>query len=80
MKAKTRSVTVVVPAVAAGRLERLLDSLACQSAAHQTIVVDNGSPGASVSALSDRYEGVEALRLEANQGYSRACNLGAAAG
>ena len=37
------SVSVVVPTLGAARLERLLDSLAAQTAAHQTIVVDNGS-------------------------------------
>ncbi len=31
-----------------------------------------------MSELGDRYEGVEVIRLETNQGYSRACNLGAA--
>ena len=72
------SVTVVVPTLSADRLPRLLESLAEQSAAHQTIVIDNGSPGKAVSELCGRYDGVEVMRMESNQGYSRACNLGAA--
>ncbi len=35
--------TVIVPTLGGKRLERMLDSLAGQSVAHQTIVVDNGS-------------------------------------
>ena len=74
------SVTVVVPTLGAERLERLLDSLAAQTLAHQTIVVDNGSRDGAVQALGERHEGVEVLRLEANAGYSRAVNLGAKRG
>ena len=74
------SVTVVVPALSPDRLPRLLDSLARQTASLQTIVVDNGSPDASVGALCGAYDGVEVLTLERNEGYSRACNLGAAKG
>lgn len=75
-----RSATVVVPALSASRLPRLLESLAAQTAGHQTIVIDNGSPGGAVAELCGAYDGVEVLRLESNQGYSRACNLGAARG
>ena len=74
------SVTVVVPTLDAERLERLLDSLAAQTLAHQTIVVDNGSGDGAVRALCEQCEGVEVVRLEANVGYSRACNLGAERG
>jgi len=70
--------SVVVPTLGPARLERLLDSLADQTLAHQTIVVDNGSADGEVARLCTRYEDVEALRLERNAGYSRACNLGAA--
>ncbi len=74
------SVSVVVPTVGAARLGPLLDSLAAQTAAHQAIVVDNGSRDGSVAALCERHDTVEVLRLEANAGYSRACNLGAERG
>lgn len=74
------SVTVVVPTLGAERLERLLDSLAAQTLAHQTIVVDNGSRDGAVRALGERHESVEVVRLEANAGYSRAVNLGAQRG
>ena len=73
------SVTVVVPTLGAERLERLLDSLAAQTLAHQTIVVDNGSGDGAVRALCERHGGGGGA-LEANVGYSRACNLGAERG
>jgi hypothetical protein len=62
----------------ASRLRRLLDSLAEQSIAHETLVVDNGSPGAEVTALCERYEFASAIRLESNRGYSVPVNLAAA--
>ena len=39
--------TVIVPSQspAGGRLDRLLDSLAAQTVEHETIVIDNDSPG-----------------------------------
>jgi N-acetylglucosaminyl-diphospho-decaprenol L-rhamnosyltransferase len=70
------SVSVVVPTVTAARLERLLESLAAQTADHQTIVVDNGIGGGG-DGLERRFEGVEVLRPGSNLGYSRACNLAA---
>jgi GT2 family glycosyltransferase/glycosyltransferase involved in cell wall biosynthesis len=70
------AVSVVVPTLGGDRLERLLDSLARQTAEHETLVVDNGSPGRAVRDLCARF-GAQALRLEENAGYSRACNLGA---
>ncbi|MGH2953976.1 MAG: glycosyltransferase [Solirubrobacterales bacterium] len=70
------SISVVVPTVTAARVERLLESLAAQTADHQAIVVDNGlEPNGA--ALERRFDGVEVLRPGANLGYSRACNLGA---
>ena len=58
-------------------MRRLLDSLADQSVEHETLVVDNASPGAEVSALCDRYDFARAIRLEHNGGYSAPVNLAA---
>ena len=70
------SISVVVPTVTAARVARLLDSLAAQTADHQTIVVDNGL-GAHGEELERRFAGIEVLRPGSNVGYSRGCNLGA---
>ena len=45
--------TVIVPSQspAAGRLDRLLESLAAQTLEHETIVIDNDSPGRAVTAV-----------------------------
>jgi N-acetylglucosaminyl-diphospho-decaprenol L-rhamnosyltransferase len=73
-----RSATVIVPTVSGGeRLRACLDSLAGQSADHELIVVDNGSVGDTVSGVCDGRPQVQAVRLEANAGFSRAVNLGA---
>jgi GT2 family glycosyltransferase/glycosyltransferase involved in cell wall biosynthesis len=70
--------TVIVPTLGGERLGRMLDSLAAQTVAHQTIVVDNGSRDGSVAAACEHLDGAEILRLDENQGYTRAINLGAA--
>jgi len=77
-RAEAPAPSVIVPTIAAARLERLLESLAEQTVDHQTIVVDNGSANGEVGRLCARYDDIEVLRLEHNAGYSRACNLGAA--
>lgn len=70
--------TVIVPTVVGGpRLERLLESLAVQTAPARTVVVDNGSAGDAVGAVVRRFEFAEHLRLEENVGYGRAVNLAA---
>ncbi|MEZ5074396.1 MAG: glycosyltransferase [Solirubrobacterales bacterium] len=71
--------TVIVPsqAPAGGRLDRLLDSLADQTVEHETIVIDNASPGGSVAATCGRYPFAEPIRLDRNAGFSRPVNLGA---
>jgi len=70
--------TVIVPTRLAGaRLERLLDSLAQQTVASRTIVVDNAAPE-GVAELVARHEFAEHLRLEENAGFGRAVNLAAA--
>lgn len=61
----------------AERLRRLLDSLAVQTAAHETIVVDNASPGAVVGDLCAGYDFARSLRLERNAGFSIPVNLAA---
>ena len=60
-----------------GRLDRLLDSLAEQTVAHETIVIDNASPGGSVSATGGRYDFAEVVRLDHNAGFSMPMNVGA---
>jgi N-acetylglucosaminyl-diphospho-decaprenol L-rhamnosyltransferase len=77
-RSRRPTASVVVPTIGESRLRRLLDSLAAQTVAHETIVVDNGSPGTGVRDLCASYAGVEVLRLDRNEGYSRACNLAAA--
>jgi GT2 family glycosyltransferase len=71
--------TVIVPsqAPAGGRLDRLLESLANQSVEHETIVLDNDSPGRAVTATASRYGFVEVVPLDRNAGFSVPMNLGA---
>jgi GT2 family glycosyltransferase len=71
--------TLIVPsqAPAGGRLDRLLDSLAEQTVEHETIVVDNASPGGAVAATSSRYGFAEVVSLDRNAGFSRPMNIGA---
>ncbi len=73
------SATVIVPsqATAGGRLDRLLDSLATQTVAHETIVIDNDSPGGAVGEVSSRYDFTEVVALDRNAGFSAPMNLGA---
>lgn len=71
--------TVIVPSRGpAARLERLLDSLAAQSVEHETLVVDNASPGGEVSALCGRYPFARAIPLDRNRGFSAPVNIAAA--
>lgn len=69
--------TVIVPSLDGARLAPLLRSLAAQTVEHQTIVIDNGSPGRSVSAACASHPGMEVLRLERNAGFGRAVNRAA---
>ena len=70
---------MIVPsrAPAGGRLDRLLDALAAQTVEHETIVIDNDSPGRAVSATCSRYGFAEAIALDHNAGFSMPMNLGA---
>jgi len=61
----------------AARLRRLLDSLASQTVEHETIVIDNASPGAEVSELCRDYDFASAVRLERNGGFTAPMNLAA---
>lgn len=73
------SASVIVPSRGRPeRLSRLLDSLAAQTIEHETLVIDNGSPGAAVSALAERYPFARSIRLEHNRGFSAPVNLAAA--
>ncbi len=70
---------MIVPsqAPAGGRLDRLLDSLAVQTVPHETIVIDNASPGGSVMATAASYEFAEVVPLDRNAGFSKPMNIGA---
>ena len=73
-----RTATVVVPTHLGGRrLERVLDSLAEQTARARTIVVDNAGPG-DVAEIVGRHDFAEHLRLNENVGFGRAVNRAAA--
>ncbi|MEZ5154864.1 MAG: glycosyltransferase family 2 protein [Solirubrobacterales bacterium] len=71
--------SVIVPsqAPAGGRLDRLLDSLAEQTVAHETIVVDNDSPAGAVNRTATRYPFADVIALDRNAGFSLPMNLGA---
>jgi N-acetylglucosaminyl-diphospho-decaprenol L-rhamnosyltransferase len=69
--------SVIVPSLTGDRLDVLLSSLEAQTAAHQVIVIDNGSPDGSVRRACERHPAVERLRFERNLGFSRAANAGA---
>ena len=72
--------TVILPSMSAARAAQALESLAAQTVPHETIVVDNGSPGGEVAEASAAFEFTEAIRNDSNLGFSRAVNLGARAG
>ena len=72
------SATVIVPTVTPARVGRLLDSLAAAGGRFETIVVDNGTGDPELERLMGTAGDAELLRLESNQGYSRAVNLAAA--
>ena len=71
--------TVIVPSQspAGGRLDRLLASLAAQSVEHETIVIDNDSPGRAVTAACTAHDFAEVVPLDRNAGFSMPMNLGA---
>ena len=70
--------TVILPTLDADRAATALRSLAAQTAEHETIVVDNGSPGGAVSSACAAFDFARPIRAETNLGFSRAVNLAAA--
>ncbi len=60
-----------------GRLERLLESLAAQTVEHETIVIDNDSPGRAVTAACAAYDFADVVALDRNAGFSAPMNIGA---
>ena len=69
--------TVILPSLDAGRARVALRFLAAQTVEHETIVVDNGSPGGTVSSVCAEFGFARPLRAESNLGFSRAVNLAA---
>lgn len=72
------SATVIVPTVTPALATRLLASLGRSGSGFETIVVDNGTGSAELERAAAGLEGASVLRLERNEGYSRAVNLAAA--
>jgi GT2 family glycosyltransferase len=67
--------TIYIPNLnGATRLARLLDSLAAQTEAASTVVVDNGSSDGSLAMLAERFPAAEVLALERNHGFGAALN------
>jgi N-acetylglucosaminyl-diphospho-decaprenol L-rhamnosyltransferase len=78
MPSPQHDATVILPSLHGERARAALTSLAAQSVAHETIVVDNGSPEAEVSEAAGHFDFARALRADRNLGFSRAVNLAAA--
>ena len=69
--------TVILASLHGGRTQATLASLSEQTASHEVIVIDNGSPDAEVSEVASRFDFARAIRAEQNLGFSRAVNRGA---
>jgi len=70
-------VTVIVPTWNRHRLlAGCLDSLRAQTAACVVQVVDNGSTDSTSSMMAERYTDIRYLRLDRNEGFARAVNVG----
>jgi GT2 family glycosyltransferase len=77
----TASIDVVVPVHDHYALTvECLEHLARQTAAHRTIVVDDGSSDGTAARLREEWPTVTVLELGANEGYTRAVNRGVEAG
>lgn len=75
------SIDVVIPVLDRYDLtERCLMSLRDQSAAHHTIVVDNGSTDHTLELLRADWPDVAVVRLDGPHGFATACNRGAREG
>jgi GT2 family glycosyltransferase len=69
--------TAIVPSASAERVASLLRSLSEQTAPTEAIVVDNGSPGGSVTELCGEFAFARSLAPGRNLGFSAAVNLAA---
>jgi N-acetylglucosaminyl-diphospho-decaprenol L-rhamnosyltransferase len=78
MPSPPHDATVILPSLHGGRTHAALTSLAAQSLAHETIVVDNGSPEGQVTEAVAQFDFARAIRADRNLGFSRAVNLAAA--
>jgi N-acetylglucosaminyl-diphospho-decaprenol L-rhamnosyltransferase len=78
MTERPLTATVILPSLNGARTRHVLRSLAAQTAPHETIVVDNGSPDREVSASCEEFEFARAIEPGENLGFSRAVNLAAA--
>ena len=56
------------------RTRTVLESLATQTVAHRTLVVDNASPDEAVSRACGDFEFAKPIRSDVNLGFSRAVN------
>ncbi len=75
------SIDVVIPAFNRWDLtSSCLRHLAAQTVPHQVIVVDNGSTDGTRAALRGEWPEVRVVALEENHAFTRAVNLGVAAG
>lgn len=77
MSATNPSATVILPSQSGDRSAAALASLAAQRMPHETIVVDNGSPGGEVTEAARGYDFARVLQSEENLGFSRAVNMAA---
>jgi N-acetylglucosaminyl-diphospho-decaprenol L-rhamnosyltransferase len=69
--------TVVIPTLnARDLLAGALESLERQTAAHDVVVVDNGSTDGTIDMLAERFPRVRLVRRESNLGFGRAVNRG----
>jgi N-acetylglucosaminyl-diphospho-decaprenol L-rhamnosyltransferase len=71
--------TTVIVATCDGhdRVASLLSSLEDQTVEHEVLLVDNGSRDPRVARLGERFDGVQVIRFEQNEGFSRAVNVAA---
>jgi N-acetylglucosaminyl-diphospho-decaprenol L-rhamnosyltransferase len=71
------SIDVIIPVHGGwGLTQRCLDSLARQTAAHRTVVVDNASPDDTVGQLRAGWADIDLVEMGANRGFAAACNRG----
>jgi N-acetylglucosaminyl-diphospho-decaprenol L-rhamnosyltransferase len=75
------SIDVVVPVYGQYELtSSCLEHLAAQTVSHRVIVVDDGSNDGTSERLHREWPGATVVKLESNQGYTRAVNRGVLSG